>query len=224
MLCRSFSRVFPMARSFSAPSRVFAEFTLFKNTGCLGVSPVAPVFAPVQGGMGDAQKVERQGVMMLKFVPPVGGGELGYLWAEKQHFALSAVECGELLTITPGTKKELTFIHDPNLREPESNGEMAKKLRIAPMQHSQGDMGFIYAAPGFELMVPVSSAEFRVMQSLINFSLPKLLGFDAVFEPGLAGSGEAAAPRYQPPPYGAQGVGNVTPLKQGGNVEGDWPF
>ena len=184
-------------------------------------------------------KVERQGVFLLSFTPAMQE-QGGYNWSEKQYFSLSAVECGDLLGISPGNKKDINFTHDPNMGGGQE-GALTKTLRITPIPDSQ-DFFFGYATNDMKIVVPVTLAEFRVIQSLVNFSIPKLIGWDAAFDPSLVNRNVPQAPRYQAPTYELpqqqaapryqapqqqqqqQQPQQVPPLKPGSNAEGDWPF
>jgi hypothetical protein len=212
-----------LARSYSAPSRVFANFNIFRDTAMMDVKPLPPTMAAIPPS-GESLKVERQGTMLFSFVPSTSGDGNGYNWSDKQHFALSVVECGDLLT----AKREFDFYHNSSYNPQAGNADPAqgKSLAISPIAGSE-DLSFSYSAGDVKISLPMTPAEYRVLQSLINFSIPKLLAWDAIFEPSLAANTrEPEEPRYKPPAYGAQGDNKppVTPLKQGSNIEGEWPF
>nr|CAN74120.1 hypothetical protein VITISV_034895 [Vitis vinifera] len=91
------------------PDRVYAPYCVYKGKASLTVYPVLPKFSRLDSG---GLKVDRHGVMMLQFSPAVG--ERKYDWEKKQFFALSAVEVGSLLSLSPGGGCE--FFHDPSMK------------------------------------------------------------------------------------------------------------
>ncbi|RVW83590.1 Single-stranded DNA-binding protein WHY2, mitochondrial [Vitis vinifera] len=141
------------------PDRVYAPYCVYKGKASLTVYP--------SGGL----KVDRHGVMMLQFSPAVG--ERKYDWEKKQFFALSAVEVGSLLSLSPGGGCE--FFHDPSMKTrtilpyPSNAGQVRKSLSVKSMD---GGSYFLSLSvvnniqkTNERLAVPLTAAEFAVMQT-----------------------------------------------------------
>jgi hypothetical protein len=65
-------------------------------------------------------------------------------------------------------------------------GKTTKKLSIVPMKDGKGYFFTLTVSDKVEntndsLSLPVSFAELAVIRSLIDYSIPKLLGFDELF-------------------------------------------
>nr|QJI08133.1 single-stranded DNA-binding protein Whirly2 [Vitis vinifera] len=156
------------------PDRVYAPYCVYKGKASLTVYPVLPKFSRLDSG---GLKVDRHGVMMLQFSPAVG--ERKYDWEKKQFFALSAVEVGSLLSLSPGGGCE--FFHDPSMKTSNA-GQVRKSLSVKSMD---GGSYFLSLSvvnniqkTNERLAVPLTAAGFAVMQTACSFALPHILGWD----------------------------------------------
>ena len=231
--CRSFG-------GGNSPSRVFGRYMIFKSSACLDFGAIPPSYKMAGA---DAVAVDRQGVLLLGFTPSNGEGEKGYAWPQKQLFSLSAVECGEMLLLGAGGggasagRQELSFHHDPAIGTPDE-GANSKSLVLSPIPDGGADGGGYFfsvtANDAARITVPVSVAELAVVRSLLQYSIPHLLGWDAMMNPslvdldnvgaapGFGGGGGGGGGRGG---GGGGGGGGAKPQFHQGTTEGgDWPF
>ncbi len=173
-----------------APYAVFANYRMYKGKSSLSVSAISPTFRSLPGGNGGhALSVDRPGVMMLEFVPAMGERQFDY--SRKQRFALSASECGEIIS-KAGTGQDCTLIHDPQkFRGMDSieasgggggagGGAGTKRVAVSRMRDGDGFF-FNFQSSDEKISVPVTAGEFVVMRQLMLHSLPHLVGFDVAF-------------------------------------------
>ncbi|KAL3715063.1 hypothetical protein ACJRO7_006887 [Eucalyptus globulus] len=157
-------------------NRIFAPYCVYKGKAALSLSPVLPTFSKLESGAG--LKVDRHGVMMLRFWPAMG--ERKYDWEKRQLFALSATETGSLISL--GSKDSCEFFHDPSMLSSNA-GQVRKSLSIKP--HADGGGYFISLSVNNNILktnerftVPVTAAEFAVMKTACSFALPHIMGWD----------------------------------------------
>ncbi|XP_048138095.1 single-stranded DNA-binding protein WHY2, mitochondrial [Rhodamnia argentea] len=157
-------------------NRIFAPYCVYKGKAALSLSPVLPTFSKLESGAG--LKVDRHGVMMLRFWPAIG--ERKYDWEKRQLFALSATEIGSLISL--GSKDSCEFFHDPSMLSSNA-GQVRKSLSIKP--HADGGGYFISLSVTNNILktnerftVPVTAAEFAVMKTACSFALPHIMGWD----------------------------------------------
>jgi hypothetical protein len=156
-----------------------ADFTVYKGRGAMTIKLIKPTWERVPTGSG--LKVARDGTLLLEFA--ASRGEREYDWDSKETFALNAVECGEVIEAVDGSA-EKQFFHDPN-KMASGEGSITKTLRIAPAR----DSGFFFSLSvnnkisgnNTRLDTVISPAEARVIRSVIDFAIPRLLGFDEMF-------------------------------------------
>lgn len=118
---------------------------------------------------GNGLKIARVGSLLLEFAN--SKGEREYDWENKETFALSAVECAEILEMDQGTEK--SFFHDPN-KFGSGEGAITKSLRISPAR----DTGFFFslsvnnkmASSQLKYDTVVSTAELRVIRTIMDVS------------------------------------------------------
>ncbi|XP_057973035.1 single-stranded DNA-binding protein WHY2, mitochondrial [Malania oleifera] len=165
---------FPLNVNYS--DRIFAPYSIYKGKAALSAIPVLPTFAKLDSGSG--LKVDRRGVMMLKFWPAVG--ERKYDWERRQMFALSPTEVGSLLSLGPHDSCE--FFHDPAMKTSNA-GQVRKSLSVKPYPDGTGYFMSLTVANNIQktndrLTVPVTTAEFAVMRAAFSYALPRLMGWD----------------------------------------------
>ena len=184
-----------------APYAVYASYRMYKGKSSLSVSAISPTFRSLPGANGGhALSVDRPGVIMLEFVPTMGERQFDY--NRKQRFALSASECGEIIS-KAGTGQDCTLIHDPQkFRGMNSidasigggggvgGGGGTKRVAVSRMRDDNGFF-FNFQSNEEKISVPVTAGEFVVMRQLMLHSLPHLVGFDAAFSlaPNSSGDG-----------------------------------
>lgn len=119
--------------------------------------------------------------MLLEFAQ--SRGERVYDWENKGTFAMSAVECGEILEACK-CGEERSFFHDPN-KMGMTEGSINKTLKFSPAR----DSGYFFslyvndkAAGGTSRFdTAVSSAELRVIQNLLDVRIANThFRFDSV--------------------------------------------
>ncbi|GIL72140.1 hypothetical protein Vretimale_455 [Volvox reticuliferus] len=177
----------PRAVTSSASERTYSDFHIYKTRAAMAVRLLPPIFTSENG----YKTRNRDGVMLLEFAsanpgqqpnggpPPAGGINRTYNWANKVSFALSPVELGNILAGDAiGTEKGLVMFHDP--AKTGKVGEPVKRLTLKQMQ--DGAISFSLNAGHDNVSVPVTKGEFEVLKSLAQFAIPRLMGFDAVFQ------------------------------------------
>ncbi|RAL47492.1 hypothetical protein DM860_011230 [Cuscuta australis] len=147
--------------------KVYAPYTIFKGKAALSASPIPPTFT--KSNLGNLV-VDRKGVILLTFSPAVG--ERKYDWEKKQMFALSATEVGALLSLGPDESCE--FFHDPSMKQSNA-GEVRKSMSIKAHSDNSGYFMSLNVVNNVlktndRLTVPVTSAEFAVMQTAFSWN------------------------------------------------------
>lgn len=163
--------------------RAYADFSIYKGKAALSVSPVLPKFSKLDSGF---SKVEKKGVVMLKFLPAIGPRK--YDNEKKQHFALSATEVGSLISLGPTESCE--FFHDPSMKS-SLEGQVKKTLAVSPINDGSGyffNLSVLNSAQKTteRISVPVTKAEFAVMRTAFGFALPHIMGWDRLVTPQLS--------------------------------------
>lgn len=159
-----------------APSRVFVGYSIYKGKAALTVEPRAPEFTPLDSG---AYKLSKEGILLLQFAPAVATRQ--YDWNRKQVFSLSVVEIGTLMTL--GAKDSCEFFHDP-FKGRSEEGKIRKLLKAEPLPDGTGHFFNLSVQNRLlnvdeSIYIPISKAEFAVLNSTFNFILPYLLGWQA---------------------------------------------
>lgn len=163
----------------SESSRIFAKYTIYKNSGALGISPINPTWKQISD---DAYTVSKPGVLLLEFAK--SSGEQKYDWNNKQYFALSVGEIGDVVANLSGGKN-VSFFHD--------------SAKVG----GGGDSGYSGNGKGFNInlspdggvwfftltdksqdkwLVPVSMGEFVVMRQIMQAAIPSFLGIDRALQ------------------------------------------
>ncbi|WOL08149.1 single-stranded DNA-binding protein WHY1, chloroplastic [Canna indica] len=158
------------------PSRVFVGYSIYKGKAALTIDPRAPEFAPLDSG---AFKVSKEGFILLQFAPAVGTRQ--YDWNRKQVFSLSVAEIGHLMSLGP--KDSCEFFHDPNKGRSEE-GKIRKVLKAEPLPDGTGHFFNLSVQNRLlnvdeSIYIPITKAEFSVLNSAFNFIIPYLLGWHA---------------------------------------------
>ncbi|KAK9095794.1 hypothetical protein Sjap_021291 [Stephania japonica] len=171
---RWFSTYSPNPNGYGSSSSVlYADYTIFKGKAALSISPILPTFAKTLSG---ALKVDKKGSILLKFSPAIG--ERKYDYEKKQCFALSATELGSLISLAPA--KSCEFFHDPSMKTSNA-GQVRKSLSVSPLSED----GYFFTLTVVNSLlktnerftVPVTKAEFTVMQTSFSFMLPYIMGW-----------------------------------------------
>lgn len=132
---------------------------------------IKPTWERVPSGTGI--RVARSGVMLLEFAS--ARGEREYDWENKENFALSALECADILEAVENNT-EKSFFHDPN-KFSTTEGSLTKQLRISPARET----GWFFSlsvnhrgASPIRFDIIVSNGELRLMRSLMDVSAIRL--------------------------------------------------
>ena len=176
------ARALPLAR-FSAyasadvpelNSRVYTSYDIFKGKSAMNVKVIAPTFS--QSASGGPLTLKKAGALLLECAP---GAARAYDWSKKMAMALNVTEMAEILAFT-AEAGNLEFLHDPAMGTT-SAGQTVKTLRISPMPDGKGlfvNMTQRDKSGNTQLSVPLTWGEFAAMRSLIDFSIPRCLGWD----------------------------------------------
>lgn len=184
---------------------IYADYTVYKGRGAMSLKLIKPSWEKTAAGSG--LRVGRNGTLLLEFA--ASKGEREYDWESKEMFGLSAVECGEILEAVSANREQSLF-HDPGKMGSEE-GVVTKSLRVSPARET----GYFFsltvnnkiAGGTSKFDTIISPGELRVIRTLMEFAIPRLLGFDEVF---------AGAPDVKEATmlggYGASGVSQTPPF------------
>ncbi|KAK1297925.1 hypothetical protein QJS10_CPB14g01327 [Acorus calamus] len=157
-------------------SKIYVGYSIYKGKAALQVEPRAPEFAPLDTG---AFKLSKEGLVFLQFAPAVATRQ--YDWSRKQVFSLSVAEIGTLISLGP--KDSCEFFHDP-FKGKSDEGKVRKLLKVEPLPDGSGH--FFNLSVQNRLMnvdesiyIPVTKAEFTVLNSAFSYILPYLMGWHA---------------------------------------------
>ena len=165
---------------------VYSSYVIYKSKAALAVKCISPTFTR----MGNGKSLSREGGLLLEFAASTGTPR-EYDWNKKVTFLLDATECGTI-NYSSRSKISCEFIHDPFMGQSNS-GQIIKKLSYTPDKNNNGVFLGISVTdrqnskdPGTMLSIPLAWGEIEVLTSIINFSIPKFLGFDLIWNnPGL---------------------------------------
>ena len=156
-------------------SRVYTSYDIFKGKSAMNVKVITPTFT--QSSSGGPLSLKKAGALLLECAP---GAARSYDWSKKLAMALSVTEMAEILAFTTEAGS-LEFVHDPAAGQANA-GQTVKTLRVSVMPDGKGV--FVNMAQrdkggaSTQLAVPLSWGEFAAVRSLIDFSIPRLLGWD----------------------------------------------
>uniref|UniRef100_A0A7N0V593 Uncharacterized protein n=1 Tax=Kalanchoe fedtschenkoi TaxID=63787 RepID=A0A7N0V593_KALFE len=157
-------------------TRVFVGHSVYKGKAALTVEPRGPEFAPLESG---SFKVAKDGFVLLQFAPASGLRQ--YDWSRKQVFSLSVVEIGTLMSLGP--KESCEFFHDP-FKGKSDEGKVRKVLKVEPLADGTGHFFNLSVQNKLlnmdeSIYIPITKAEFAILNSVFNFILPHLIGWHA---------------------------------------------
>jgi hypothetical protein len=168
-------------RFINSESRIFAKYTIYKNSGALGIAPINPTWKQISE---DAYTVEKPGVLLLEFAK--ARGERAYDWNNKQFFAISVTEMGDMVAnLSRG--EGVNFFHDSSKvgGGDDSNfggGGNGKAFRadLSP----DGNVWFFSLTDRNKdkWLVPVSLGEFVVLRQIMQAAIPSFLGIDVALQ------------------------------------------
>ena len=148
----------------------------------MSMKVLKPTWERIPSGTG--LRVAREGVIFLEFAN--SRGERDYDWEGKQSFALSAVECAELMDLA-ASGVDKAFYHDAN-KMSSNEGSIVKQLRVSSVRDSSTGGYFFNLSVNNKISnvqtkfdIFVSQAEMRLIQSIMNYAIPRILGFDEKF-------------------------------------------
>lgn len=192
----------------SPSSKTFVSYNVYKGKAALCIKPVSPTFTAMAGGN---RVLSRDGGLLIEAAPLTGTRE--YDWSKKSAFLLDPSELGQILHFHESKGNELNFLHDTFMGDPEKAGQVQKRFKITTTPDGKGFFFNLQVNSKLEsiknsaLSVPVSYPEFYVIKNLIEFILPRVLGFDQmtsnnVILSSTSGNGlwEPSGPPPPPPP------------------------
>lgn len=170
--------------------------SIYKGKAALTVEPRAPEFTALDSG---AFKLVKEGFVLLQFAP--AAGVRLYDWSRKQVFSLSVTEIGSLVSL--GARDSCEFFHDP-FKGKSEEGQVRKVLKVEPLPDGSGHFFNLSVQNKLinldeSIYIPVTKAEFAVLNSAFNFILPYLLGWHAFansIKPEDTSRGNNASSRY----------------------------
>lgn len=182
------------------PRRGFPQYTIFGPDSALSLRAAMPNFK--RAGT-DGVSVERRGKIVFEFIPRNATGA-GFAWGDKTLFSLSVEEMGLLLSQLPGNEVELshpTFSTGRGDEEPSGvqqlGGDAVEKvMTIVPgegatlkvkVDYMQGGVGGqtppgIEGMPSTPLEITLQAGEFEVVKSILQTSIPYLLGWNTTMD------------------------------------------
>lgn len=177
-----------VCRSFSTSKR-FTQYSIYKGKAALSIKPIPPTWKDTEYNYA----MDRHGTLLLTFIPSTGqtGKPGGLQWKDHVNFGLSPSECGELINACD-SRERASFYHDLG------NGS-TKTFACSPTPDEKAFFFNVEASGKDRIFLPISFGEYYVIKQLINFSLPRLLGFDAAFgvDNFTSKMEEGAQPAYQ---------------------------
>lgn len=183
----------------SSNERTFSSYVVYKGKAAMSLKVIPPTFTTTGA---KARTVSRTGAILLEFAP-VGDSPREYDWSKKATFSLSPTECGEILAME--IAKGVDFFHDPNMGEADA-GKVTKKLRLSPTSDMKGMFIGVQVTDksnpnAVTYSIPISMGELAVMKSLMQFSIPRMMGFDTIWNDAGAGAySDSSAPAPPPAP------------------------
>ncbi|KAL5553924.1 hypothetical protein UlMin_041325 [Ulmus minor] len=159
------------------PPRYYVGHSIYKGKAALTVEPRGPEFTALDSG---AFKLSKEGFVLLQFAP--AAGVRLYDWSRKQVFSLSVTEIGNVISL--GTRESCEFFHDP-FKGKSDEGQVRKILKVEPLPDGSGHFFNLSVQNKLinldeNIYIPVTRAEFAVLNSAFNFILPYLLGWHAL--------------------------------------------
>lgn len=191
----SFSSQTP-PRAGQFPPKYFVGHSIYKGKAALTIEPRAPEFTALDSG---AFKLSKEGFVLLQFAP--AAGVRVYDWSRKQVFSLSVTEIGSIISL--GARESCEFFHDP-FKGKSEEGQVRKVLKVEPLPDGSGHFFNLSVQNKLinldeNIYIPVTKAEFAVLNSAFNFLLPYLLGWHAfanAIKPEHTNRGNNASSRY----------------------------
>eukprot|EP00595_Chromulina_sp_UTEXLB2642_P003019 CAMPEP_0196761150 /NCGR_PEP_ID=MMETSP1095-20130614/294_1 /TAXON_ID=96789 ORGANISM="Chromulina nebulosa, Strain UTEXLB2642" /NCGR_SAMPLE_ID=MMETSP1095 /ASSEMBLY_ACC=CAM_ASM_000446 /LENGTH=195 /DNA_ID=CAMNT_0042110315 /DNA_START=127 /DNA_END=714 /DNA_ORIENTATION=+ len=179
--------------------RTYASYVIYKGKAALSVKVIPPSYSSLSS---HSRIISREGGLLLEFAP-VGSIPREYDWTKKTTFLLDATECGDILSIHQQKSNSVEFVHDPNANSDKA-GQINKKFRMIPTPDGNGYFLTLQVndkstqSGPITYSLPITHGELHVLNRLMEYILPYLLGFTEVWNnPGL---GEFIEPIPTPAP------------------------
>jgi hypothetical protein len=177
----SWSRAMTATESSTPEEFVFASYVVYKGKGALSIKALPPTLKP-----GTNNIIAHEGGLLIEMANAISPKVFD--WKKKITFLCGPGECGEILSAYR-LQKPFEFFHDPNMGGAQA-GKVNKKLKFAPdatktnnflsLQMTDKETG----SQG--VSIPISDGEMRVITSIIDYCLPRFLGFDKLWNKPLA--------------------------------------
>lgn len=157
---------------------IVISYPIYKSKAALCLRPVKPVFKKLETGV---LALHREGVVLLEFASSTGIRQ--YDWTQKLVFALSVAEIGEVLSFSSSDK--INLLHDPN-KGRDGEGTVIKTLQIVPMKDGYFfNLSMRKDGQERKVSLPISTSEFSVIRTALNYILPYLMGWHAFVDPSI---------------------------------------
>jgi hypothetical protein len=159
-------------------TRSFVRYPIYKGKCALAVRPIPPSFSPAGAS---SRNLDKEGGILVELAPVSGART--YDWSKKATFLLDPTECGSVVSMDI-TKDTVEFFHDPNMGS-EKQGDISKRLQIYKSPDGKAVFVSLYVKDKSDApksyVIPLTFPEFYVLRRLIDFSIPRLLGFDCIW-------------------------------------------
>ena len=166
------------AEGRSPEIRSFVRYPIYKGKCALAARPIPPSFAAVGAS---SRNLEKEGGILVELAPIAGVRT--YDWSKKATFLLDPTECGTVVSMDI-TKDNVEFFHDPNMGS-DKQGSVSKRLQIYKSPDGKAVFVSLLVKDKSEApksyVIPLTFPEFYVLRRLIDFSIPRLLGFDCIW-------------------------------------------
>ncbi|KAL6190023.1 hypothetical protein ACLB2K_036424 [Fragaria x ananassa] len=174
------------AGASAVPARFYVGHSIYKGKAALTVEPKAPEFTALDSG---AFKMSREGFVLLQFAPAAVVKVYGYMFTLETPtlkrcnpvFSLSVTEIGSIVSL--GAKESCEFFHDP-FKGKSEEGKVRKVLKVEPLPDGSGRFFNLSVQNKLinldeNIYIPVTRAEFAVLNSAFNYLLPYLISWHA---------------------------------------------
>lgn len=157
-------------------ARYFSRYKVYKQNGALSIFPLRPEWKESKKGN---YYVDRVGALAFEFARPKDGFTREYDWQNSIRINLSVFELGKLLE---DPVQPFSLYHDPN-KGREGEGTTSKRLDFSVKDNAYGlSAGMTASGNTSQVYVSLTAFELAELQVVVDYCIPKLLGFDRVLD------------------------------------------